>query len=368
MCCQPYYKILSDMNKKILISISFQLCITLTYAQVGIGTTNISSSAMLEVMSTNKGVLLPRVALDSNTDQTTVPNPAVGLTVYNTATGNFKIEGYLTWDGSMWVRLASEEVQAPGISGIQCTGATINPTVFNAGVPYEGIMEIPYTGGNGASYPAGTPIASTGNTGLTATLQAGVLQQGNGVLRYTLSGTPLLDSPATAYFNIDVLGNTCTVGVSGSLELNIGSFITFSGIFNTSGLTNGTLLSTQFPTQLPVIDGLKMDLAYYDATFYSPRIYNVSTQNQLISLQTFATEVNENRTALNQTVTPGNFLQVDVNNIVYWTTVYAEVITSNVQVQVSTGVWRWYEMKWWAMQTAAGSTSRTVFLSVVRKG
>ena len=367
MYCQPNYKTL-HMNKKILISILFQLCVIITHAQVGIGTTNISPSAMLEVFSTNKGVLLPRVALDSNTDQTTVPNPAVGLTVYNTAAGNFKIEGFLTWDGSVWVRLASEEVQAPGISGIQCTGATINPTTFKAGVPYDGIMEIPYIGGNGASYPAGSPITSTGNTGLTATLQAGVLQQGNGVLRYTLSGTPLLDSPTTAYFNIDVLGNTCTVGVSGSLELNIGSFITFSGIFNTSGLTNGTLLSTQFPTQLPVIDGLKMDLAYYDATFYSPRIYNVATQNQLISLQTFATEVNQNRTSLNQTVAPGAFAIVDSDNIVYWTTVYAEVITSNVQVQVSTGVWRWYEMKWWAMQTAAGSTSRTVFLSVVRKG
>ncbi len=366
MCCQPNYKTL-HMNKKILTSILFQLCIVVIYAQVGIGTTNISSSAMLEVTSTNKGVLFPRVALDSNTDQTTVPNPAVGLTVYNTAAGNFKIEGYLTWDGSVWVRLASEEILAPGISGIQCTGATINPTTFNAGVPYDGIMEIPYIGGNGASYPAGSPIPSTGNTGLTATLQAGVLQQGNGVLRYTLSGTPLLNSPSTAYFNINVLGNTCNAGVSGTLELDIGSFITFSGVFNTTGLANGVLLSTQFPTQLPIIDGLKMDLAYYDATFYSPRIYNVSTQNQLISLQTFATEVNENRTALNQTITPGSFLQVDVNNIVYWTTVYAEVITSNVQVQVAAGQWRWYEMKWWAMQTTAGSPLRTVFLSVVRK-
>lgn len=356
------------MNKRFLASILFQLCIAILYSQVGIGTTNISPSSMLEVVSTNKGVLFPRVALNSNTDQITVPNPAVGLTLYNTATGNFKTEGFLTWDGSVWVRLASEDVKAPGISGIQCTGASMIPSIFKAGVSYDGIMEIPYVGGNGASYPAGAPIASTGNTGLTATLQAGVLQQGNGVLRYTLSGTPLLDSPSTAYFNIDVLGNTCTAGVSGSLELSIGGFITFSGVFNTTGLANGVLLSTQFPTQLPIIDGLKMDLAYYDATFYSPRIYNVAAQNQLISLQTFATEVNENRTALNQTITPGGFLQVDVNNIVYWTTVYAEVITSNVQVQVATDQWRWYEMKWWAMQTNANNAyNKTVFMSVTRK-
>lgn len=358
------------MKKKIITYILFQLCICIglkLYSQVGIGTVDIHPSAMLDIKSNNRGVLFPRVALNSNTDKITIANPEVGLTVYNTGEGDFKVEGYLTWDGEVWVRLQSDDIKNPGISGIQCTGASITPSAFHAGIPYEGIMEIPYIGGNGASYPAGEPIPSSGNTGLTATLQAGVLQQGNGVLRYTLSGTPLLDSPETAYFDIDVLGNTCTVGVSGSLVLGIGDFITFSGVFNVSGLTNGTLLSTQFPTQLPVIDGLKMELAYYDATFYSPRIYNVSNQTQLISLQVFATQVNENRTSLNQSVAPGGFIQVDNNNIVYWTTTAAEVITANVQVKVGENEWRWYEMKWWAMQTASGSTSRTVFMSVTRK-
>ncbi|PXV62835.1 hypothetical protein CLV62_11751 [Dysgonomonas alginatilytica] len=358
------------MNKKILTLILLQVCIGLMYAQVGIGTHEISPSAMLEVKSSNKGVIFPRIALNSNTDKITIPNPSTGLTIYNTGLGDFKITGYMSWDGTMWVKLQSEDIQAPGVSGIQCTGASMTPSIFKAGVPYEGIMEIPYVGGNGASYPAGTAIASTGNTGLTATLQAGILQQGNGVLRYTLSGTPLLDSPATAYFNINVLGNTCTAGVSGSLVLEIGSFITFSGIFNTTGFAGNSqiLLSSQFPDQLPVIDGLRMDLAYYDPTFYFPRIYNVSSQPQLISLQTFATEVNQNRTALNQTITTGGFIQVDIDNTVYWTTVYAEVITSNVQVQVSPGVWRWYEMKWWAMQTdAQNNYSKTIFMSVTRK-
>lgn len=356
------------MNKKVLILILLQVCITLVYAQVGIGTRDISPSAMFEVKSENKGVLFPRIALDSNTDITTISNPSVGLTIYNTGLGNFKTEGYLTWDGTMWVRLKSEDIKAPGISGIQCTGASMTPSAFKAGVPYEGIMEVPYIGGNGASYPVGTPIASTGNTGLTATLQAGVLEQGNGVLRYTLSGTPLLDSPAAAYFNIDVLGNSCTAALTGGLTLEIGGLITFSGVFITNGLTLNTLLSTQFPTQLPIIDGLKMEVAYYDPTFYRPRIYNVSDQPQLISLQTFATEVNENRTVLNQTIASGGFIQVDYNDIVYWTTTNAEVITSNVQVQVTAGVWRWYEMKWWAMQTnASNAYSKTIFMSVTRK-
>lgn len=355
------------MNKRLSILILFCLYIGIVYSQVGIGTTNIYPSVMLQVESSNRGVLFPRIALDSNTDQTTIPNPAVGLTVYNTGEGNFTIKGYLTWDGSVWVRLAAEEPREAGISGIQCTEATISPNTFNAGVPYEGIMEIPYIGGNGASYPAGTPIPSTGNTGLTASLQSGVLQEGNGVLRYTLTGTPLLDSPSTAYFNINVLGNTCNVGVSGSLELEIGNYITFSGVYNTTGLNTNSLLSDQFPGQLPVIDGLRMDLTFYSATFYRPRIFNVESFLQIISLQTFATEVNQNRTILNQTIASGGYSQVDADDIVYWTTTAAEIITANVQVQVATGEWRWYEMKWWAMQATSVTTLKTVFLSVIRK-
>ncbi|WP_374462042.1 beta strand repeat-containing protein [Chryseobacterium taeanense] len=54
--------------------------------QVGIGTSSPDASAILDVSATNKGILLPRVALTSSTDQTTITSPATGLMVYNTAT------------------------------------------------------------------------------------------------------------------------------------------------------------------------------------------------------------------------------------------------------------------------------------------
>ena len=71
------------------------------------------------------------------------------------------------------------------------------------------------------------------------------------------------------------------------------------------------------------------------------------------------------RSNLNQTVTPNFSMLVDYNDVVYWTTSAAEVITANVQVQIVPGVWRWYEMKWWAMQIG---TQKVIFMSVVRKG
>ncbi|MFY7815348.1 MAG: hypothetical protein ACOVRK_09195, partial [Chryseobacterium taeanense] len=54
--------------------------------QIGIGTSSPNASAALDITATNKGLLIPRVALTSTTDQTTISTPATGLMIYNTAT------------------------------------------------------------------------------------------------------------------------------------------------------------------------------------------------------------------------------------------------------------------------------------------
>jgi hypothetical protein len=46
-----------------------------TQAQVGIGTTNPALSAQLDISSTSKGLLIPRVALTGTTDAVTVSTP-----------------------------------------------------------------------------------------------------------------------------------------------------------------------------------------------------------------------------------------------------------------------------------------------------
>lgn len=76
-----------------------------SYSQVAINIdgSNPDSSAMLDVQSDSKGMLIPRVTLTSNTDNTTIENPAIGLLVYNTGNDSiFKIKGFLFWNGSEW--------------------------------------------------------------------------------------------------------------------------------------------------------------------------------------------------------------------------------------------------------------------------
>ncbi len=61
---------------------------------VGIGTATPDASAALEVSSTSKGLLPPRL---SQTQRDAIASPAAGLTIYNTSTGVLN-----TWDGSKW--------------------------------------------------------------------------------------------------------------------------------------------------------------------------------------------------------------------------------------------------------------------------
>lgn len=70
--------------RNILLFTVFLFCTTIT-AQIGIGTSNPDPSAILQVESSNKGVLFPRINLQSFTDNTTIVNPANGLTVFHTS-------------------------------------------------------------------------------------------------------------------------------------------------------------------------------------------------------------------------------------------------------------------------------------------
>ena len=97
------------------------------------------------------------------------------------------------------------------IGAINCGSTSITGTL-TSGIAASGVSSsVPYTGGNGGSYAAQT-ISSSGVTGLTATLSAGLLVNGAGSLTYTITGTPT--TSGTASFAITVGGQSCSFMVS----------------------------------------------------------------------------------------------------------------------------------------------------------
>lgn len=98
------------MKKYILITIIIILFeITRSNAQnIGISdvTHTPNTSAVLDVYSTSKGLLVPRVTLASTADSTTVASPVASLLVYNIATAGDVTPGYYYRNSlSKWVRL-----------------------------------------------------------------------------------------------------------------------------------------------------------------------------------------------------------------------------------------------------------------------
>lgn len=98
------------MNKLLLFLILFAGSYSFTIAQnVGINATGTpgAASAGLDVNFTDKGVLIPRISLVSNTDVVTIPSPAVSLLVYNTnaAMVNGNGLGFYYWNGTNWILL-----------------------------------------------------------------------------------------------------------------------------------------------------------------------------------------------------------------------------------------------------------------------
>lgn len=77
------------------------------------------NSAGVEMQFTNKGLLIPRVALASTTDGTTIPSPAHSLLVYNNGgTGALNPEGFYynagTTSSPNWVKLSIAKVDGLG--------------------------------------------------------------------------------------------------------------------------------------------------------------------------------------------------------------------------------------------------------------
>lgn len=163
-------------------------------AQIGIGTTAVASSEALVISSKPtpttpkyRGLLLPRVALTSETDNTTIPAASPLLTVYKT-TG---LKGFYFWDTSAaptprWQRAYDK----PGV--LQLIVPVKNDTNSSTG---------------GATQNSGLG----GATGYTAGLTTGELKTAhNWVAIPGLSRT----------INVVSAVNSITVGGSGTLQLN----------------------------------------------------------------------------------------------------------------------------------------------------
>ena len=93
----------------------FLLCSSSLIAQVGINTAAPDGSSSLDVVSSDTGILIPRLTLTGTGDMSTIVNGNIeSLLVYNTATVSDVTPGFYYWNATatQWVRLVTSDTES----------------------------------------------------------------------------------------------------------------------------------------------------------------------------------------------------------------------------------------------------------------
>lgn len=132
-----------------------------TYAQVGIGTTNPNTSAALDISSTTKGFLPPRMTTN---DRNLIAIPEPGLMIYNTTTNQLNLFNATQWtnmDGTS----ASSAPGAPAISAVTSGNGQVD-VAFTAPADNGGSTITTYTATSNPSGITGS-ISQVGSGTIT---------------------------------------------------------------------------------------------------------------------------------------------------------------------------------------------------------
>src|SRR5258705_7796420 len=133
-------------------------------AQVGIGTLTPAASSQLDITSTTRGLLVPRM---TNAQRTAIASPAEGLLVYQTDLSS----GFYAFKGGTWKILLSDENgwsttgNAGTVDGINFIGTT-DSVPFNIRVNNQKAGRIDSKGLVFLGYQAGNSNIDTTNTGI----------------------------------------------------------------------------------------------------------------------------------------------------------------------------------------------------------
>ncbi|MCF2492404.1 hypothetical protein [Dyadobacter chenhuakuii] len=207
-----------------------------TIENVGINTYYPDPSAALDVQATNKGVLLPRVFLQSNTDAATITNPERGLLLFNTNPGLSDKEGFYFNVGTSaiptWKNL-EENLKLP-FSQVQANAGSL----FHV----ENTSQIATAAAVGAYSGTGQAIAGISSNG--SAVHANSDGSGTGVFASSINATALEVNGKMKITGGNFqpgLGKVLTSDASGnaSWQMPINEFDNIFNGFHASGVLGG---------------------------------------------------------------------------------------------------------------------------------
>ena len=233
-----------------LFFVIFILCAFVSKAQTGIGTTTPDPSAKLDVNSTNKGFLPPRVTLTSTTDITTIPNPVTALLVYNTGNNVNLSAGYYYWSGTAWTKIGNNgSILASNAVTVSATGTA----------PTSGTRTIDKT--------------FAVDNGVTKTITLQLSYEGLGVG----SGDYLISLPAGITFNTNAGYNPTYTGIAWSPNVSVMAPYLIpmqGGIVFAGAWSHLAFVVPYSSTQYRILFAYGSSLIFWSSSFFA---FNVNT-------------------------------------------------------------------------------------------
>jgi hypothetical protein len=149
--------------KKIILTIALVTGL-IASAQVKIGDNvdTMNASSILELESTTKGVLFPRVALTGTTAFAPLAAHVAGMTVYNTATAGDVTPGMYTNSGTAWVKLTGG---SSSFTSVTFTKSSTYTSLNIAEVTPNNVTTITFSGSSPSNFTISNLPAGNSNVG-----------------------------------------------------------------------------------------------------------------------------------------------------------------------------------------------------------
>src|SRR5690606_24556191 len=202
--------------------------------QVGIGTLTPNQSTQLDVVSQNKGILIPRVELQNISDTTTISNGNINsLLVFNTNTTTELLPGYYYWLDNRWMRITNAE----DVIALDTNTKNISLEVSN------NALVLTDSDGNTVSVPISEIVSQETVTTL--------VNNGDGTYTYTneAGATVTIDVPADVINNFEeIVNNTEVLNqlVENLTNTTVGRNVSYDGDTFTYIDENGTSQTINF--------------------------------------------------------------------------------------------------------------------------
>ncbi|HQX73769.1 MAG TPA: hypothetical protein PK298_12745 [Chitinophagaceae bacterium] len=225
-------------------------CAMLSAQTVGIGTTTPNASAQLDIVSTNKGLLIPRMTA---AQRAAIASPAIGLMVYETTTNSLWL-----YNGTVWVQQSSGGVSPWAVSGNNIYNTNSSNVGIGTSTPsskFSVAGNLLVTGGDiSINDPYGTLFFQVSSTARASIAMGGINDDLSiGTLAFNDLGKMYFKTQSVNRMTIEPNGDVGVGFTSPSYKLDVngntrtvGNFIAEDGYIQIKNTTDSKLWNMQY--------------------------------------------------------------------------------------------------------------------------